>query len=116
MANHQSALKRQRQNVKRNARNTAAKSAVRTAVKGARAAAEAGNSPEAQKALQDAKAALARAGTKNVFHKRTVSRRISRLALLQNKLAAAKAEPAAADAPKAKKAAKPAKGGTSKKK
>lgn len=87
MANHKSALKRHRQNLKRRARNSAVKSAVRTSVKKARASVGVeGEDPAA--AIKNAQVALARAGVKGVFHKRTVARRISRLALMQNKLAA----------------------------
>ncbi len=114
MAQHPSALKRHRQSQKRKARNNSVKSGVRTAVKAAR---EAEGSPaDIAKAIKQAQVTLARAGTKGVFHKRTVSRRISRLALLQNKLAAqggAKAE-AAAKAP-AKAAKAPAKAKSPKK-
>jgi small subunit ribosomal protein S20 len=79
-------LKRHRQSQKRTARNHAQKSAVRTAVKKARAAAESGNAPEAAALIKQAQVALARAGVKGVFHKRGVSRKISRLALLQNRI------------------------------
>jgi small subunit ribosomal protein S20 len=79
-------LKRHRQSQKRKARNNSVKSAVRSEVKAAREAT--GAPADITKAIKQAQVALARAGTKGVFHKRTVSRRISRLALLQNKLLA----------------------------
>lgn len=118
MSDHPSAAKRYRQNQKRRAHNAAMKSAVRTAVKQARAAE--GSPKDVAEAIKDAQVALARAGSKNVFHKRNVSRRISRLAILANKLARgekvdmgqvaaatkAPAKKAPAKAPKAAKAAK----------
>ena len=85
MSNHPSAAKRYRQNQKRRAHNAAMKSAVRTAVKKARTTE--GTPAEVGTAIKAAQVALTRAGSKNVFHKRNVSRRVSRLALLANKLA-----------------------------
>lgn len=102
MAQHPSALKRHRQSQKRKARNNSVKSGVRSEVKAAREAT--GTPADITKAIKQAQVALARAGTKGVFHKRTVSRRISRLALMQNKLLAAGG--AKTDAPVAKKASK----------
>ncbi|MBI5494030.1 MAG: 30S ribosomal protein S20 [Deltaproteobacteria bacterium] len=86
MAYHKSAEKRHRQTTKRNARNTTLKSEVRSAIKAARAAAEA-DPATAAAAIKLAQVELARAGTKGVFHKRAVARRIGRLQLLANKAA-----------------------------
>ncbi len=88
MANHKSALKRIRQNEKCRARNRYWKSTMRTSIKLVRAAVEAGNVEQAQGALRDATSTIARVATKGVIHKRTASRRISRLTILVNKLAA----------------------------
>lgn len=88
MANHKSALKRIRQNEKRRARNRYWKSTMRTIIKQVRQHVEEGNLEEAQSALRDATSTIARVASKGVIHKRTASRRISRLTLLVNKLAA----------------------------
>ncbi len=80
MANHPSAEKRNRQRIKRTDRNRTQKSTVRTLVKKVREAVQAKDSAAAKTALQNAIVALDKAGTKGVFHKKTVSRRISRLA------------------------------------
>lgn len=104
MAQHKSALKRHRQSVKRHARNQSVKSAVRTAVKKAREV-EPGT-PDTGNVIKMAQIALARAGTKGVFHKRTVARRISRLALMQNRLLAAPAPEQTAKPDKSKRSGK----------
>ena len=104
MAQHKSAEKRHRQSVKGNKRNHSVKAAVRTEVKKARTAAEEAPA-DAPAAIKQAQIKLARAGVKGVFHRRTVARRISRLALMQNRLAA-QAGSAAAPAKATGKAAK----------
>ena len=79
MANHKSAIKRNRQNQKRRVQNRDARSAVRTALKNARQAIESGDA----KALELARAAermVAKAATKGLYHAKTASRKISRLA------------------------------------
>lgn len=94
MANTKSAEKRNRQNETRRVRNTTARSQLKTTIKKAREAI-AKNDATAKPAVVAAAAALAKAASRKVLHKRTASRRISRLAK-----AAAKASKAAA-APKA---------------
>ena len=89
MANHKSALKRQRQNIKRRNRNRYVRATIRTESKKLRqmTAPGADSSAEAIKEqLRKAEATIGSAAAKGVLHKRTASRRISRLA----KLAAAK--------------------------
>ncbi|NOU33129.1 MAG: 30S ribosomal protein S20 [Polyangiaceae bacterium] len=86
MANHPSAEKRNRQRIKRTDRNRTQKSTVRTLVKKVREAVQAKDSAAAKTALQNAIVALDKAGTKGVFHKKTVSRRISRLASAVHKV------------------------------
>ena len=78
MANHKQALKRHRQNVKRNARNRARRSMVKTAIRKARDAfgvAE-GN---AETLFREAIGHIARARTKGLVHKNTAARRIAKL-------------------------------------
>jgi len=84
--NHKSAEKRDRQNKKKGARNMAVRSEARTTVKKVREAIDAGNKEDAQTALRAATAMLHSSASKGVVHKNNASRRISRLALLVNKM------------------------------
>ncbi len=79
MANHPSADKRNRQNIKRRERNTHVRSSVRTFVKRVRSAVEAGNVAEAKTALTEAIQHIDQAVTKGVYHPSTGSRYVSRL-------------------------------------
>jgi small subunit ribosomal protein S20 len=87
MANHQSAIKRHRQSVARRDRNRVRKTAVRTAIKKAVAAAAAGKQDEAKKLAKTAESLIAKATKRGLYHKDTMSRKISRLNLLVNKSA-----------------------------
>lgn len=86
MANHPSAEKRNRQRITRTERNRAQKSAVRTLVKKVREAVEGKDTAAAKTALANAIVAIDKAATKGVFHEKTASRRISRLATAVHKL------------------------------
>jgi small subunit ribosomal protein S20 len=90
VANHPSALKRQRQAEKRRLRNRNVKTALRTYVRGVREAVAARDSTLAKEKLAVAARALDRAVTKGVLHARSASRKISRLARLVNSVAASK--------------------------
>ncbi|MCB2227525.1 MAG: 30S ribosomal protein S20 [Desulfarculaceae bacterium] len=79
MANHASALKRARQNLKRNARNKAYRTRVRSVVKLVRQAIEAGDAEAAQTALSKAVPVIDKAASKGVLHKKNASRKVSRL-------------------------------------
>ncbi|GAB4230052.1 MAG: 30S ribosomal protein S20 [Deltaproteobacteria bacterium] len=80
MASIKSAIKRHKQSLKRRARNRHVRSTVKTAVKNLRAAI-AGEAPDqAAGLLRTAASELARAGSKGVLHRKTASRKISRLA------------------------------------
>ena len=82
MANHASALKRARQNEARRLRNRTVKTRVKNVVKSVRQAVAA-QSPEAATAtLDQAKSMIAKAAKKGVIHKRSASRKISRLSKL----------------------------------
>ena len=72
-------MKRARQTIVRTERNRVVKSRVRTAVRQFRDAVTAGNLEEADTLLKTATRELRKASSKGVFHKRTVSRRVSRL-------------------------------------
>ena len=86
MATHKSAEKRIRQTVKRTAVNRARRSRVRTFVKKVEAAVATGDKEAAQSAFRLAQPELHRAVTKGVFHRNTVSRKLSRLAARINAL------------------------------
>lgn len=79
MANHPSALKRHLQSLKRNARNRSAKAALATQIKKARVeiANKAASITEGE--VKNAVKLLARSARKGILHKKTASRRISRL-------------------------------------
>jgi small subunit ribosomal protein S20 len=78
LANHKSALKRNRQSLVRKARNSRNKSRVATAVKKVRAAIV--ESPQdAGELLRKAVSTINKVATKGTLHKRTAARRISRL-------------------------------------
>lgn len=79
MANIKSAKKRILVNETKAARNKAIKSKVKTAVKKVKAAVAAKDAETAKTALRAAIVEISKAGTKGVYHKKTVSRKISRL-------------------------------------
>ena len=79
MANIKSAKKRILVNETKAARNKAIKSKVKTAVKIVEAAVAAKDAETAKTALRAAIVEISKAGTKGVYHKKTVSRKISRL-------------------------------------
>lgn len=89
MANrHPSAIKRARQNERRNLRNTMLRSSLRTAVKKVTSAIEQGDSTAASSELPLAVRALGKAVTKKIIHKNNASRKISRLTRKVNALLA----------------------------
>lgn len=79
MANIKSAKKRILVNETKAARNKAIKSKVKTAVKKVEAAVAAKDAETAKTALRAAIVEISKAGTKGVYHKKTVFRKISRL-------------------------------------
>lgn len=87
MANIKSAKKRILVNETKAARNKAIKSKVKTAVKKVDAAIAAKDTEAAKTALHAAIVEISKAGTKGVYHKRTVSRKISRLSKAVNSIA-----------------------------
>lgn len=80
MANSLQAKKRVRRNATREGINKARRSRIRTFVKKVELAVEAGNADEAKVALKEAQPELMRGVTKGVLHKKTASRKVSRLA------------------------------------
>ena len=79
MANIKSAKKRILVNETKAARNKAIKSKVKTAFKKVEAAVAAKYTEDSKAALHTAIVEISKAGTKGVYHKKTVSRKIARL-------------------------------------
>jgi len=79
LANHKSALKRNRQSLVRRARNRVNKTKVKTAIRAVNEAIENQSVEEAQTALKAAIPVIQRAASKGTLHKRTASRKVSRL-------------------------------------
>lgn len=86
MANHKSAIKRNKQNAVRNARNTHIRTTMRSYVKNVRNAVAEGDKEAAEAALKIVVPYIDKASTKGVIHKSTASRKISRLNKLMNTL------------------------------
>lgn len=83
---HKSTIKRARQNLKRRARNQRVISRIRTESKKVVKAVEAGEAEEAREALKVVVPVIAKAASKGVLHKRTASRKVSRLTKMVNGL------------------------------
>jgi small subunit ribosomal protein S20 len=88
LANHKSALKRTRQNEIRRMRNKSVKTRVKSIVKDVRLSVGESSKEEALKKLDMAKSDIDRAAQKGVIHKKTASRKISRLSKLVNTISA----------------------------
>ena len=84
MANNRSALKRARQNEKKRMRNKSVKTRVKNIVKEVRLAVSENSKEAALKELNTAKSKIDNAAKKGVIHKKTASRKISRLSKLVN--------------------------------
>lgn len=87
MANIKSAKKRILVNRTRAERNKAIKSKVKTSIKKVNTAIAENDKAAAETALRNAITEISKATSKGVFHKKTASRKISRLALSVNKIA-----------------------------
>lgn len=79
MATHKSAIKRSKQNEKRRERNIAVKSKVKTTLKSVLQTVETKDKESSKTALAKSIPILAKAAAKGVFHKKTLSRKVSRL-------------------------------------
>jgi small subunit ribosomal protein S20 len=79
MANSPQALKRARQNERRFAVNKARRSRIRTFLRKVEEAIASGDQAAAKEAFKVAQPELMRGVTKGVYHKNTVSRKLSRL-------------------------------------
>jgi len=88
LANHKSAEKRSRQSDIRRLRNTTIKSEVKTGVKSVAAAVEAKDKDGSKAVLAKVVTDIQKASAKGVLHKKTASRKISRLTKKVNALLA----------------------------
>ena len=87
MANIKSAKKRILVNRTKYERNKGVKSAVKTAIKKVEAAVAANDKDAAATALTGAIKAIEMAGSKGIYHKNNVARKVSRLTKLVNTIA-----------------------------
>ena len=87
MANHKSAAKRHRQSEKKRVRNTSFKSTIRTSIKELRESIGSGKAEETRAQLMKTVKLLDRAVTKGVLHRKSASRRVSRLTVAVNSAA-----------------------------
>ena len=86
MAHHKSAIKRIKQNAKRNARNRHITSTLKTYIKRVREAVEAKDKEAAAAALKAAIPVIDSSASKGVIHTSNASRNVSRLTKLVNTL------------------------------
>lgn len=86
MANHKSALKRNKQNKVRNERNRHNRSTLKTFIKRIREAVDAKDASAAKDALQAAIPVIDKAASKGIIHKSNASRNVSRLTKLVSTL------------------------------
>jgi len=91
LANHKSAVKRNKQGLVRRERNRINRTKVKTVIKKIESAMEVEGSVEkAQEALVAAVPIIERAATKGAFHKKTAARKVSRLTKRVNNFAKSK--------------------------
>ena len=89
MADHKSALKRNRQSEVRRARNRSIRTVVRTHIKAVNVAVDEQALEKAQEALKLAIPVIMKAASKGTYKQKNASRKVSRLTIMVNKLAAA---------------------------
>jgi small subunit ribosomal protein S20 len=88
LANHKSALKRARQNEERRMRNKSTKTRIKNIVKDVRLDVIENSKESALTKLDTAKSIIDKAAKKGVIHKKTASRKISRLSKTVNAIPA----------------------------
>jgi len=88
MANHKSAKKRIRQTAARTDVNGSRRSRIRTFIKKVEAAITAGDKTTAQTAIKAAEPEMMRGAQTGVFHKNTMSRKLSRMSAAISKIGA----------------------------
>lgn len=87
MANHKSAIKRNKQSLVRKERNRTAKATLRTVIKKFVTTVET-DAVAAKEVLAQAIPTIAKAASKGIIHKNNASRKISRLSKKLNKISA----------------------------
>ena len=87
MANHRSALKRERQSRIRRMRNRMNKARMKTAIRRVEEAIKAGAREQADQALVQAISIIQKTASKGTLHRKTASRKVARLTRKVNKLA-----------------------------
>jgi small subunit ribosomal protein S20 len=87
LAEHKTVKKRHKQSVKANLKNRAIKSTIKSKAKNL---ADAAGKPEAPSKLSELTSLLDKAVKRNIIHKKTASRKKSRLAKILNKKATTK--------------------------
>ena len=80
MANHKSALKRNRQNEKRYEQNKVGRTRIKNAIKGVLQEIDGKNKAEVQNTLRKASKIISKNAAKGVIHKRAASRKVAGLA------------------------------------
>ncbi|HBI15493.1 MAG TPA: 30S ribosomal protein S20 [Desulfobulbaceae bacterium] len=86
MANHKSALKRDKQSKSRRLRNRVNKTQMKGAMNKVDEAIAAGSGQEARDALQQAVSTIQKTAARGTIHKKTASRKVSRLAKRVNRM------------------------------
>ena len=89
MASHKSAIKRQKQALKKQERNKSVRSMLKTLAKKVELAVETKSSDSAKVALVKAMKAYDKAASAGIIHRTTASRKISRLSTKVGKIGAA---------------------------
>jgi small subunit ribosomal protein S20 len=89
LATHKSAIKRNRQNAKKQLINQMRRTRVKSLTKEVLAAVEAGDKETAQSALGKAVPLIQRAASRGTFHRNNASRKVSRLTKRVNTIPAA---------------------------
>jgi small subunit ribosomal protein S20 len=88
VANHKSAIKAQRQNIKHRERNRQERTKLRTALKSIRASIDAGDTNSAQGVLSNTVSLIDKMASKKIIHNNTAGRYKSRLVKQIAKLSA----------------------------
>ena len=86
MADHKSAIKRDRQSKVRRMRNRINKSKMKTAIRRIEEALVAGSEEQAQEALKIAVPIIQKTASKGTVHQKTASRKVSRLTKRVNRM------------------------------
>ena len=89
MPNHKSAIKRNKQSIKRRSHNRTVLSTIRTTIRKVHSLVQEKKFDEAKGALRLAESQMSRASARGLYHRKTASRKIGRLASMVAKAAKA---------------------------